>query len=84
MHSGARRTHGVLGLCVSVVSGAHGPLHLDARIESFLGGFAESLAGMEEAEFEEQRESLLAIKMMKVGVAGVWVGGVTLDVGWIY
>lgn len=67
VHSGTRRTHGVLGLCVVVVSGAHGPAHLDARIEAFLGAFQQTLAGMGEEEFERQRAALLALKMMKVG-----------------
>ncbi|KAL4440115.1 hypothetical protein ABPG75_003116 [Micractinium tetrahymenae] len=65
VHSGTRRTHGVLGLCVVVVSGAHGPAHLDARIEAFLAAFQQTLAGMGEEEFEKQRAALLALKMMK-------------------
>ncbi|EFN52789.1 hypothetical protein CHLNCDRAFT_138430 [Chlorella variabilis] len=65
VHSGTRRTHGVLGLCVVVVSGAHGPAHLDVRIEAFLASFAATLAEMGEEEFEKQRQALLAIKMMK-------------------
>ena len=68
VHSGTRRTHGVLGLCVVVVSGTHGPAHLDERIEAFLAGFAATLAGMGEEAFEKQRQGLLALKMMKVRV----------------
>lgn len=65
VHSGTRRTHGVLGLCIVVVSGAHGPTHLDARIEAFLGAYQKTLAEMGEEEFEKQRQALLALKMMK-------------------
>ena len=72
VHSGVRRTHGVLGLCVVVVSGVHGPAHLDARIEAFLASFVATLAGMPEEEFEKQRQALLAIKMMKVRVPAWW------------
>ena len=79
VHSGTRRTHGLLGLCVVVVSGAHGPAHLDVRIEAFLASFAATLAEMGEEEFEKQRQALLAIKMMKVRAslpepAGSWCG----------
>ena len=68
-------THGVLGLCVVVVSGAHGPAHLDAREDAFLGAFQQTLADMGEEEFEKQRAALLALKMMKVGGWGVTSGG---------
>ena len=106
VHSGMRLTHGVLGFCVVIVSGARGrhaccssgplfcyvrpppachggpreteaplppsgcagvypPSHLDARMEAFLEVFSEKLGGMSEAEFEEQRQALLAAKLMK-------------------
>lgn len=37
--SGVRLTHGVLGFVVVVQSSRHAPLHVDARVESFLEGF---------------------------------------------
>lgn len=65
VHSGTRLTHGVVGFCVVVQSGVHGPAHLEARVEAFLESFGQRLQGMEEAEFEQNRTSLLASKLMK-------------------
>lgn len=52
----------------------HGPAHLDARIEAFLSGYQQTLAGLGEEEFERQRASLLALKMMKVRGEEGWEG----------
>lgn len=63
--SGTRMTHGISGLCVIVQSGVHGPVYLDGRVDAFLESFVERLSAMESAEFEKNRESLLANKLMK-------------------
>ena len=62
VHAGARCTHGVLGYAVTVVSGEHGPAHLDARVEAWLAGFAGRLADLPAAEFEAHRAALAASK----------------------
>ncbi|GAB4823775.1 hypothetical protein N2152v2_010821 [Parachlorella kessleri] len=65
VHSGMRLTHGILGFCVVIMSGVHGPAYLDSRIEAFLEGFAERLGSMAEEEFEKNRAALLSTKLMK-------------------
>ena len=67
VHSGMRLTHGVLGFAVVVVSAAHGPEYLDARVDAFLNSYWAVLQAMTAEEFEQQREALLAQKLMKVG-----------------
>jgi hypothetical protein len=44
VHSGTRLTHGVLGFCVVVVSAAHPPAEVEARVEAFLHDFRATLA----------------------------------------
>jgi secreted Zn-dependent insulinase-like peptidase len=63
--SGARLTHGALGLCCLVQSGARGPAHLDARIDAFLAAFAARLAEMPAEEFEKNRAALIAAKLSR-------------------
>jgi len=63
--SGTRLTHGIAGLCVTIQSGTHGPAHLDARIEVFLASFAGRLKVMDDAEFDRNKEALIANKTMK-------------------
>ena len=46
-------------------------MHLDARIDAFLTSFAGRLDAMTDAEFEENRSALLALKMLKVRRAAV-------------
>jgi secreted Zn-dependent insulinase-like peptidase len=62
VHAGARCTHGVLGYAVVVVSGEHGPAHLDGRIDAFLSSFGAKLAAMPAPEFEAHRAALAATK----------------------
>ena len=45
--------------------GTHAPSELEARIEAFLAGFAETLADMPAGDFERHRASLLAAKLQK-------------------
>jgi nardilysin len=63
--SGARLTHGALGLCCLVQSGARGPAHLDARIDAFLAAFAARLAAMPAEEFDKNRAALVAAKLSR-------------------
>ncbi|KAK9808961.1 hypothetical protein WJX72_007074 [[Myrmecia] bisecta] len=65
VHCGVRLTHGILGFCFLVVSGVHGPAHLDARIEDFLASFPTALAALSDEEFERHRAALIAAKMQK-------------------
>ena len=46
-------------------SGTHGPAHLDARIDAFLGAFAKQLGAMSEDELEGHRQALIAAKTLK-------------------
>ena len=62
---GSRFTHGVLGFVFAVQSAKHGPGHLDDRIEAFLGSFRSVLAAMEAAQFERNRDALVAAKLQK-------------------
>lgn len=61
--SGTRLTHGVLGFCISIVSGEYSAEHLDRRIEAFLTGFAERLAEMSGEEFDRHKSALTSGKM---------------------
>lgn len=63
--SGMRLTHGVLGFAVLVMSGEHGPAHLDARMDAFLEAFAQQLASMSSEEFEKHRASLISAKLQR-------------------
>eukprot|EP00887_Chlorella_sp_A99_P000580 scaffold17.g580.t1 len=62
--SGMRLTHGVLGFALLVMSGEHGPAHLDARIDAFLLAFGD-LANMSAEEFEKHRAALISAKLQK-------------------
>jgi len=46
-------------------AGAHGPAHLDARIDAFLSGFEATLAKLAPEELERHREALVAAKLEK-------------------
>jgi hypothetical protein len=48
---GLRMTNGVLGLAVRVQSERYAPEHCQARMEAFLGKFAERLRGMPAKEY---------------------------------
>jgi nardilysin len=63
--SGPRLTHGISGFCVVVQSGVHGPVHLNSRVDVFLSGFLDKMKITEPAEFEKNRQALLANKLMK-------------------
>ncbi len=63
--SGTRLTHGVLGFCVTVVSAAYPPGHVEERIEAFLGGFGAVLDAMSEEEYERNRAALIANKLQR-------------------
>ncbi|KAK9797401.1 hypothetical protein WJX73_004607 [Symbiochloris irregularis] len=70
VHASFRLTHGALGISCTVVSGVHGPAHLDARIEAFVHGYAATLEAMPEAEWEGHRQALIQAKMQKDGSIG--------------
>lgn len=63
--SGHRYTHGVVGFVIIVQSEAHRPSYLDARVDVFLQDFAAKLESMSDTEFEQNKASLMADKMMK-------------------
>jgi secreted Zn-dependent insulinase-like peptidase len=62
VHAGARCTHGVLGYAVTVASGDAAPAHIDARVDTFLASFADTLATMPAADLEAHRAALTALK----------------------
>jgi nardilysin len=59
VHCGYRLTNGVLGFCVQVVSDKYDPVHLDERVEAFLGSLLDLLTEMTGPEFQEHREAVL-------------------------
>ena len=63
--AGSRFTHGVLGFVFAVQSAKHGPGHLEDRIEAFLGSYRAVLSGMDAAQFERNRDALVAAKLQK-------------------
>ncbi|KAK9820983.1 hypothetical protein WJX81_000873 [Elliptochloris bilobata] len=65
VHASVRLTHGMLGFAVVVVSGVHGPAHLDARVDAFLGGYEAALAALEPDALERHRAALIAAKLQK-------------------
>ncbi len=46
-------------------TGAHGPAHLQKRIDAFLEGLAHRFAKIDAAEFEADRRALIAAKLQK-------------------
>lgn len=48
-----------------LLAGTHGPAHLDARIDTFLAGFAPVLARMSPDELDDNRSALIAAKTLK-------------------
>ena len=59
VHCGYRLTNGVLGFCVQVVSDKYDPVHLDERVEAFLGSLLDLLTEMTGLEFQEHREAVV-------------------------
>lgn len=47
------------------LAGAHGPGHLEARIEAFIKGFEDTLDSMPPEEWEQHREALIQAKKQK-------------------
>ena len=45
--------------------GEHGPAHLDARVDAFLGGYEAALAALEPEALERHRAALIAAKLQK-------------------
>ena len=45
--------------------GVHGPAHLDARVDAFLGGYEATLAALEPEALERHRAALIAAKLQK-------------------
>ena len=46
-------------------TGEHGPAHLDARVDAFLGGYEAALAALEPEALERHRAALIAAKLQK-------------------
>eukprot|EP00884_Botryococcus_braunii_P020235 jgi/Botrbrau1/6896/Bobra.67_3s0015.1 len=63
VHCGLRLTHAMLGFAFVIVSGTHGPAHLDQRIRAWLAEAEKRLAGMEEAELAAFRTAAISGKL---------------------
>ena len=65
VRSGWRLTNGVLGFCVTVVSDKYDPVHVDARIETFLGTVPGLLAAMPAEEFGKHVAATTAARLQQ-------------------
>jgi len=66
VHCGYRLTNGILGFCFDVVSDKYDPVHLDERVEAFLGStFKALLVEMTEDEFTNHRNAAVDARLQQ-------------------
>lgn len=62
---GMRMTHGMIGFAFRIMSSSHSPSDLEGRIYAFITDFVADLYKMDPAEFQKQKEALIAVKLTK-------------------
>ncbi|KAK9153408.1 hypothetical protein Sjap_000888 [Stephania japonica] len=62
---GPRLTYRILGFCFCVQSSKFDPLHLHARIDSFISGLKKLMDGLDAESFENHKSGLIAKKLEK-------------------
>eukprot|EP00210_Caulerpa_lentillifera_P000591 g572.t1 len=65
VYSCVRRTHGVLGFSILVISERFSPTYVNKRIEAFIEQLLKTIVDMKEEDFETRKAALIEEKMQK-------------------